>query len=101
MGARLRGAGFDTLRIIESGGDVGGCWNRYPGAMCDFKSYCYLPLLRRARLHAEAQVIVRNEILEHSQRIARHSSPLRQRAVPDGDHRSGSSKKLSPAETVI
>ena len=47
MGARLREAGFDDIRMVESGGDVGGTWywNRYPGAMCDVESYCYLPLL--------------------------------------------------------
>ncbi|MEZ5228865.1 MAG: NAD(P)-binding protein [Acidimicrobiales bacterium] len=44
-GARLREAGFDDLRLIEKGGDVGGTWywNRYPGAMCDVESYVYPP----------------------------------------------------------
>ncbi|GIT75946.1 MAG: hypothetical protein Ct9H300mP31_04770 [Acidimicrobiaceae bacterium] len=47
MGARLREAGVEDLRIIEKGGDFGGTWywNRYPGAQCDIESYIYLPLL--------------------------------------------------------
>ena len=37
VGARLKQAGIDDVRIIEVGGDFGGAWywNRYPGAMCD------------------------------------------------------------------
>jgi len=47
MGGRLREAGFTDIRVIEKGGDFGGTWywNRYPGAMCDVESYCYLPML--------------------------------------------------------
>ena len=47
MGARLREAGFESIRVVENAGDFGGTWywNRYPGAMCDVESYCYLPLL--------------------------------------------------------
>ena len=39
---RLRAAGF-SLRVIESGGDVGGTWywNRYPGARCDIPTTDY------------------------------------------------------------
>jgi cyclohexanone monooxygenase len=35
--ARLRQAGVDNFRIVESGADFGGVWywNRYPGARCD------------------------------------------------------------------
>jgi cyclohexanone monooxygenase len=45
--ARLRQAGVDSIRIIESGGGFGGVWywNRYPGARCDVESYIYIPLL--------------------------------------------------------
>src|SRR5210317_1901748 len=47
LGGRLREAGFEDIRVIEKGGDFGGTWywNRYPGAMCDVESDCYLPLL--------------------------------------------------------
>ena len=40
MGARLREAGYRSIRLIEKAGDVGGTWywNRYPGAMCDVES---------------------------------------------------------------
>ena len=46
-GARLREAGVDSVRVIETGSDFGGTWywNRYPGAQCDIESYIYLPLL--------------------------------------------------------
>ena len=48
-GARMVMAGVDasSIRLIDSAGDVGGTWywNRYPGAMCDIESYCYMPLL--------------------------------------------------------
>ena len=46
MAARMKEAGFDDIRMIETAGDFGGTWywNRYPGAMCDVESYCYLPI---------------------------------------------------------
>jgi cation diffusion facilitator CzcD-associated flavoprotein CzcO len=74
MGARLREAGFEDIRIIETGGDVGGTWywNRYPGAMCDVESYCYLPLLEELGYMPKHKYSFAPEILEHSQRIARH-----------------------------
>ena len=74
MGARLREAGFESLRIIETGGDVGGTWywNRYPGAMCDVESYCYLPLLEELGYMPKHKYSFGPEILEHSRQIARH-----------------------------
>ncbi len=47
IGARLRQAGFDDIRIIEKGGDLGGVWywNRYPGLRCDTESYIYIPMI--------------------------------------------------------
>ncbi len=43
----LRERGVDSIRIVERGADVGGCWywNRYPGIACDVVSYDYLPML--------------------------------------------------------
>ena len=74
MGARLREAGFEKIRLIDKAGDVGGTWywNRYPGAMCDVESYCYLPLLEELRYMPKHKYSFAPEILEHSQRIARH-----------------------------
>ncbi|MBV9044112.1 MAG: NAD(P)/FAD-dependent oxidoreductase [Alphaproteobacteria bacterium] len=74
MGARLREAGFESLRVIESAGDFGGTWywNRYPGAMCDVESYCYLPLLEELGYMPKHKYSFAPEILEHSRRIARH-----------------------------
>src|SRR5580765_8208177 len=74
MGARLRDAGFEKIRVVESAGDFGGTWywNRYPGAMCDVESYCYLPLLEELGYMPKHKYSFAPEILEHSRRIARH-----------------------------
>ncbi len=74
MGARLREAGFDSIRVVESAGDFGGTWywNRYPGAMCDVESYCYLPLLEELGYMPKHKYSFAPEILEHSRNIARH-----------------------------
>ncbi|MCZ6619037.1 MAG: NAD(P)/FAD-dependent oxidoreductase [Gammaproteobacteria bacterium] len=72
-GARLREAGFEDIRVIEKAGDFGGTWywNRYPGAMCDVESYCYLPLLEELDYIPKHKYSFAPEILEHSKRIAR------------------------------
>ena len=74
MGGRLREAGFDDLRVIEQAGDFGGTWywNRYPGAMCDVESYCYLPLLEELNYIPKRKYSYAPEIFEHSKAIARH-----------------------------
>jgi len=74
MGARLREAGLERIRVVEAGGDFGGTWywNRYPGAMCDVESYCYLPLLEELNYIPKHKYSFAPEILEHSRRIARH-----------------------------
>ncbi len=74
MGARLREAGFDDIRVIERASDFGGTWywNRYPGAMCDVESYCYLPLLEELGYIPKHKYSFAPEILEHSKAIARH-----------------------------
>jgi cation diffusion facilitator CzcD-associated flavoprotein CzcO len=74
MGARLREAGVNSLRVVENAGDFGGTWywNRYPGAMCDVESYVYLPLLEELGYMPKHKYSFAPEILEHSRRIARH-----------------------------
>jgi cyclohexanone monooxygenase len=74
MGARLREAGVERIRVVESAGDFGGTWywNRYPGAMCDVESYCYLPLLEELGYMPKHKYSFAPEILEHSRNIARH-----------------------------
>ncbi len=74
MAARLREAGFDDIRMIEKAGDFGGTWywNRYPGAMCDVESYCYLPLLEELDYMPKHKYSFAPEILQHSKRIAHH-----------------------------
>ncbi|MCZ6502994.1 MAG: NAD(P)/FAD-dependent oxidoreductase [Gammaproteobacteria bacterium] len=73
-GARLREAGFEDIRFIEKASDFGGTWywNRYPGAMCDVESYCYLPLLEELNYIPKHKYSFAPEIFEHSKRIARH-----------------------------
>jgi cation diffusion facilitator CzcD-associated flavoprotein CzcO len=74
MGARLREAGFDKIRVVEAAGDFGGTWywNRYPGAMCDVESYCYLPLLEELNYIPKHKYSFAPEILEHSRNIGKH-----------------------------
>ena len=74
VGARLREAGFEDIRLIEKGGDFGGTWywNRYPGAACDVESYIYLPLLEEVGYVPKRKYADAPEILEHSRNIARH-----------------------------
>src|ERR1700678_1609368 len=74
MGARLREAGIEKIRVVENAGDFGGTWywNRYPGAMCDVESYCYLPLLEELSYVPKHKYSFAPEILEHSRAIARH-----------------------------
>jgi cyclohexanone monooxygenase len=72
MGARLREAGFRSIRLIEKAGDVGGTWywNRYPGAMCDVESYVYLPLLEEMGYVPKHKYSLAPEIFEYSKAIA-------------------------------
>src|SRR3954466_16365133 len=72
MGARLREAGFQRIRLIEKAGDVGGTWywNRYPGAMCDVESYVYLPLLEEMGYVPKHKYSFAPEIFEYSKAIA-------------------------------
>ena len=74
MGARLREAGFQRIRVIDAAGDFGGTWywNRYPGAMCDVESYVYLPLLEELGYIPKHKYSFAPEILEHSRNIGRH-----------------------------
>jgi len=71
-GARLREAGFQSIRIIEKGGDFGGTWywNRYPGAACDTESYIYLPLCEELNFTPKEKYTHAPEILQHSRNIA-------------------------------
>jgi cyclohexanone monooxygenase len=72
--ARLREAGIEKLRIIETAGDFGGTWywNRYPGAQCDIESYIYMPLLEELGYIPTEKYAHGPEILAHAQRIGRH-----------------------------
>lgn len=74
MGARLKEAGIDDVRIIDSAGDVGGVWywNRYPGAMCDTAAMIYLPLLEETNYMPSKKYVFALEIFGHAQRIAKH-----------------------------
>jgi cyclohexanone monooxygenase len=72
-GARLRQAGVEDLRVIETGGDFGGTWywNRYPGVQCDIESYIYLPLLEELGAMPTEKYAYGPEIHAHTQAIGR------------------------------
>jgi cyclohexanone monooxygenase len=65
MGARLREAGYRSLRIVDTAGDVGGTWywNRYPGAACDTEGYVYVPLLEETGAMLSSKYAFQPEIL--------------------------------------
>jgi cyclohexanone monooxygenase len=73
-GVRLREAGVENLRVIETGGDFGGTWywNRYPGAQCDIESYIYLPLLEEMNYIPKEKYSHAPEIQAHIKAIAKH-----------------------------
>lgn len=72
VGAKLKEAGVERVRIIEKGGDFGGTWywNRYPGAQCDTASMIYMPLLEETGHMPSEKYAHAPEILNHSKRIA-------------------------------
>jgi len=71
VGARLKQAGVDSVRIIEKGGDFGGTWywNRYPGAQCDTAAMIYLPLLEETGHMPTEKYTHAPEIRAHCARI--------------------------------
>ena len=71
-GSRFRELGYESIRIIERGGDFGGTWywNRYPGAACDTEAYIYLPLLEEVGYVPTQKYAHAPEILAHSRNIA-------------------------------
>jgi cyclohexanone monooxygenase len=80
IGARLKEAGVEDIRIVDKGGDFGGTWywNRYPGAQCDVESYIYLPLLEETGYVPTEKYAHGPEILTHCRRIAEHYDLYRQ-----------------------
>jgi cyclohexanone monooxygenase len=74
VGARLKEAGIDDVRLIDKAGGVGGTWywNRYPGVRCDTASMIYLPLLEETGYMPTEKYARGSEILGHCERIANH-----------------------------
>ena len=72
VGARLKQAGIEDVRLIDKAGDVGGVWywNRYPGAMCDTAAMIYLPLMEEVGTVPSAKYVPAPEIHAHAKRIA-------------------------------
>ncbi len=72
--AQLRQQGIDSFRIIDKAGDFGGTWywNRYPGAMCDVESYCYLPMLEETGYMPTEKYAQAPEIFAYCQLFGRH-----------------------------
>lgn len=73
VGARLKQAGIDSVRIIEKGGDFGGTWywNRYPGAQCDTAAMIYLPLLEETGHMPSQKYVFAPEIRDHCGNIGK------------------------------
>src|SRR6266568_1471504 len=73
-GAELRNAGVASFRIVDIAGDFGGTWywNRYPGVRCDIESYLYMPRLEEVGTVPTERYATGREILEHTQRFAKH-----------------------------
>lgn len=74
MGARLRDAGFERIRMVDKAGDFGGTWywNRYPGACCDTESYVYMPLLEETGFVPKHKYSYGPEILAYAKHLAKH-----------------------------
>ncbi len=74
LGAYLREAGLERVRLVDAAGDVGGVWywNRYPGAMCDIESLIYLPLLEELDYTPTMKYASAPEIQAYTQQIAKH-----------------------------
>jgi cation diffusion facilitator CzcD-associated flavoprotein CzcO len=72
--ASLREAGFESVRLMDEAGDVGGTWywNRYPGVRCDIESYVYMPLLEETGAMPTERYAKGEEIRRHAVRIAEH-----------------------------
>jgi cyclohexanone monooxygenase len=73
VGAHLRKAGVESIRIIENGSDFGGTWywNRYPGAQCDIESYIYMPLLEEMGYIPKEKYAFGDEILDYVNQLAK------------------------------
>lgn len=82
VGARLKEAGIEDVRILEKGGGFGGTWywNRYPGAQCDTAAMIYLPLLEETGHMPTEKYVHGPEIREQCERIA-HQYTLHEGAL--------------------
>ncbi|MFE5308119.1 flavin-containing monooxygenase [Isoptericola sp. NPDC056605] len=71
-GARLREAGFGSIRMMDEAGDFGGTWywNRYPGIHCDIEASVYMPLLEETGYLPTMRYAPGEEIRRHAVRIA-------------------------------
>ncbi|KAM0229905.1 hypothetical protein ACHAPO_009627 [Fusarium lateritium] len=73
---RLIEAGFDKKDVVcvDVAGGFGGVWyyNRYPGAMCDVESYCYVPFLEETGYQPRHRYSYGHEIRGQIERSADH-----------------------------
>jgi cation diffusion facilitator CzcD-associated flavoprotein CzcO len=72
VGADLRDAGIERIRLIDGAGGIGGTWywNRYPGVMCDVESYVYMPKLEELGYVPRTRYAMGYEIREHLDAVA-------------------------------
>ena len=88
VGAKLREAGIERIRVVDNAGGFGGTWywNRYPGVMCDVESYVYLPMLEELDYVPKTRYSFGEEIRLHLEAIAERYGPGRRRPVPHRGH---------------
>ncbi|MDB5713962.1 MAG: monooxygenase [Sphingomonadales bacterium] len=86
VGAHLRQYGFDDIRIIEKGGDLGGVWywNRFPGLRCDTEAYIYIPLIEEIGDFPTEKYGRGSEIHAHLLKIARKYDLYRNACLQTG-----------------
>lgn len=86
VGARLREAGFNDIRVVEKGGDFGGTWywNRYPGIRCDTESYVYVPMIEQVGSFPSEKYVRGSEIREHLLQMARRYDLYRNACLQTG-----------------
>ncbi|MFA5886007.1 MAG: NAD(P)/FAD-dependent oxidoreductase [Acidimicrobiia bacterium] len=72
LGAKLREAGVQNVRLIDTAGGVGGTWywNRYPGLFCDVEAYIYMPMLEEMAYVPSSRYATGDEIRRHIVSIA-------------------------------
>ena len=100
VGANLRKAGIERIRIIDQAGGIGGTWywNRYPGVMCDVESYIYMPMLEEFDYIPTRRYASGEEIRSHLESDRPAVQPGGRRPLPHRSHPRGMARGPGPME---